>query len=87
MEPPLVEGIIGEGRHRSIVVWEGLKRDVESPHRRCPYCYSRDTEGERPDRFDVSLTDMGVHKCDQRKPQRNRGEHCVGTTAFGRHEV
>ena len=48
VEPPLVEGIIGEGRHRSIVVWEGLKRDVESPHRRCPYCYSRDTEGERP---------------------------------------
>ena len=48
VEPPLVEGIVGEGRHRSIVVWEGLKRDVESPHRRCPYCYSRDTEGERP---------------------------------------
>ena len=48
VEPPLVEGIVGEGRHRLIVVWEGLKRDIESPHRRCPYCYSRDTEGERP---------------------------------------
>ena len=48
VELSLVEGIVGEGYHRSIVVWEGLKRDVGSLHRWCPYCYPRGTEGERP---------------------------------------
>ena len=47
VELSLVEGIVGEGFHRSIVVWEGLKRDVESLHRWCPYCYSYGTKGER----------------------------------------
>ena len=48
VELSLVEGIAGEGYHSSIVVWEGLKRDVEPLHRWCPYCYSYGTEGERP---------------------------------------
>ena len=47
VEPPLVEGIVDEGCHRSIVVWEGFKRDVESPHSRCEYRCLRKAEGER----------------------------------------
>lgn len=40
VEPPLVEGIVDKGCHRSIIVGEGLERGVESPHGRCKYCYS-----------------------------------------------
>ena len=32
VEPPLFEGVIGEGRYWSVVVWEGLEGDVEAPH-------------------------------------------------------
>lgn len=46
MEPPLVEGVVDKGCCRSIVVWEGFGRDIESPHRRCEYRYPYDEEGE-----------------------------------------
>ena len=32
VEPPLFEGVIGEGCYWSVVVWEGLEGDVEAPH-------------------------------------------------------
>ena len=46
VEPPLVEGIVGEGRHRSVIVWEGFGGDVESPHRRCHNRCIYSMEGE-----------------------------------------
>ena len=47
----------------------------------------REVSAPKSDRFDASLTDMCVHRCDQRKPQRNRSDHYVGTTVFGRREA
>ena len=46
MEPPLIEGVVDKRRHRSVIVWEGLERDVESPHSRREYRYKYDARGE-----------------------------------------
>jgi hypothetical protein len=48
VEPPLVEGVIDEGRHRSIVVWKGFERDVESPHSGCNYRCEYDVGDKSP---------------------------------------
>ena len=42
MEPPLVEGIVGQGRHGSIIVWEGFHSDIKSPHSGGDDRYSHD---------------------------------------------
>lgn len=47
MKPPLIKGIVDEGRYRSIIVWEGFGRDVETPHSRREYRCSYDAESKR----------------------------------------
>jgi len=44
MEPPLVEGIIGKGRHGSIIVWKCFHGDIISPHSRSDDRYSHGKE-------------------------------------------
>ena len=48
VEPPLVKGVVDEGRHGSIIVWECFERNVEPPHSGCEHRYENDTEGKSP---------------------------------------
>jgi len=48
VKPPLVEGIVDEGRHGSIIVWKGFHSDIESPHSRGYDCYSHGKEAWAP---------------------------------------
>lgn len=47
VEPPLVEGKVGERCYGSIIVWECFGGDIESPHGRGDYGYGHDEQGER----------------------------------------
>ena len=60
MEPPLVEGIVGEGCHRPVIVRKRLHGDVKSPH--CGgddrYWYNKEVSAPPSPRNDIYGSQM-----------------------------
>lgn len=71
VEPPLVKGVINKGSDRSIVIGEGLLRDVESIHARMEDRCNRSLINEETKK-EKTLTNMGLHVSSRNKGKKRK---------------